>query len=686
MLRRLAAAAGPLALPILLLLLLSSPYWFSPSPAATAVGGCPLDFSWANFTPAAAACSDPSQRASCCRYINAYVAISVARYANATGRLGVPPAFAEICLSAVSDTFRLRGIATDAAVFCGLGPKIRVSYQCAGRDTVLEMMQSPSFNDVLGSCRGPLSLDIACKTCLNYGIVYLRRLIGSDDNVALSVCRSAVFVALATQQGVLSYDDILTCFFGVQGITTFPGPVSVTSTPASLPNATVDDSPAPKNKSVPLPQGHQQQQQPYRISVLPGIGIGVILIAILLQIVLVVLIRRKNRELKNADLPPQNPENAFHQGQSWRCPEGQSPMFQRYSYKETTRATNNFSTVIGKGGFGTVYKAQFSDGSIAAVKRMDKVSRQAEEEFCREMELLARLHHRHLVNLKGFCIERKERFLVYEYMENGSLKDHLHSSGIKALSWQTRLQIAMDVAKALEYLHFFCNPPLCHRDIKSSNILLDENFVAKVADFGLAHASRTGAIKFEAVNTDIRGTPGYMDPEYVVTQELTEKSDIYSYGVLLLELVTGRRAIQDKRNLVEWAQEYLSSSGAIPPELVDPAIRGSVDADQLHLAVGVVRWCTQREGRQRPSIRQVLRMFSERLDPGNGSFGEGMDDDTEGGFYPSRNSKCGGHRNELVPCGGDLRSLHSSSSTTRSYCSRSMLLESGHANSPPETL
>jgi hypothetical protein len=151
------------------------------------------------------------------------VAISVARYANATGRLGVPPAFAEICLSAVSDTFRLRGIATAAAVFCGLGPKIRVSYQCAGRDTVLEMMQSPSFSDVLGSCRGPLSLDIACKTCLNYGIVYLRRLIGSDDNVALSVCRSAVFVALATQQGVLSYDDILTCFFGVQGITTFPG-------------------------------------------------------------------------------------------------------------------------------------------------------------------------------------------------------------------------------------------------------------------------------------------------------------------------------------------------------------------------------------------------------------------------------------------------------------------------------
>jgi len=175
-----------------------------------------------------------------------------------------------------------------------------------------------------------------------------------------------------------------------------------------------------------------------------------------------------------------------------------------------------------------------------------------------------------------------------------------------------------------------------------------------------------------------------MDPEYVVTQELTEKSDIYSYGVLLLELVTGRRAIQDNKNLVEWAQMHLSS-GVISPEIVDPRIRAAVDVDQLHLVVGIVQWCTQREGRQRPSIRQVLRMLSERLDPGNGSFGEGMED-AEGGFYP-RSSKCGTHhRNELVPYSGDMRSLHSSSSTTRSYCSRSMLLESGQTQSPPETL
>jgi hypothetical protein len=134
-----------------------------------------------------------------------------------------------MCLRTVSDAFRLRGISTDADAVCGLGPRIRVSYQCAGRESVLQIMQSPGFNDVVGSCGGPLSLDITCKTCLDYGIVYLHRLVGSDDSVALSVCRNAVFVTLATQEGVRSTDDIVKCFFGVQGITAFSGIAALTA-------------------------------------------------------------------------------------------------------------------------------------------------------------------------------------------------------------------------------------------------------------------------------------------------------------------------------------------------------------------------------------------------------------------------------------------------------------------------
>ncbi|CAL9120418.1 unnamed protein product [Musa textilis] len=548
---------------------------------STAIAGdCPLDFSWLNISLASSACANQNERGKCCRYINAIVATSIARFANATGRLGVPPAVTEGCLSSIPETLSLYGITANASAFCGLGPKIRVSYQCQGRATVLEMMQSPNFSDVIETCNVPLSLDNSCKRCLNSGIIFLHHLIATDDNITLSVCRDAVFVTLANQGGNFSAVDMAACFFGVQGLSIFPGP---------------------------------------------------------------------------------------------------SAMFRRFAYKEMKKATEKFSTVIGKGGFGTVYRAQFVDGSITAVKRMDKVSKQGEEEFCREIELLARLHHRHLVALKGFCAERNERFLVYEYMENGSLKDHLHSSGRKRLSWRTRLQIAIDVANALEYLHFYCDPPLCHRDIKSSNILLDEKFVAKVADFGLAHASRSDAISFEPVNTDIRGTPGYMDPEYVVTQELTEKSDIYSYGVLLLELVSGRRAIHENRNLVEWSQKFLATDSRLP-ELVDPTIGDSFDFEQLHMVVELIKWCTHKEGRARPSIKQVLRVFSEHLDPVQNGFSENEEDD---GYAGGRSSKVRIHRNEVIPYSGDARCLQSSSSTSRSYCSRSVLLESGSPQSPP---
>ncbi|XP_038987882.1 probable receptor-like protein kinase At1g49730 [Phoenix dactylifera] len=639
-------------------------------------GDCPLDFSWANFTLAASACSNQDERGKCCRYINAFVAISVAHYANSTGKLGVPLAFSDICLTSVSETFKLYGIPASATAVCGLGPKIRVSYQCEGRGTVLEMMQSPKFTDVIANCKVPFSLDSSCKRCLNYGIIYLHNLIGADDNVTLSVCRNAVFVALANQGDNLVAVDMASCFFGVQGLSILPGSSSQSFTPTTSPSS--DSSQAPNQHLIGIPV--KKHQQAYRLTLITGIGIGVIAVAILLLLILVLLIRKQSKELRSADDRNETSWNAFPPTHVRRSQEGPSPVFQRFNYSEIKKATENFSTVIGKGGFGTVYKAKFSDGSVVAVKRMNKVSKQGEDEFSREMELLSRLHHRHLVALKGFCVERNERFLVYEYMENGSLKDHLHSPKRNPLSWKTRVQIAIDVANALEYLHFYCDPPLCHRDIKSSNILLDENFVAKVADFGLAHASRYGAISFEPVNTDIRGTPGYMDPEYVVTQELTEKSDIYSYGVLLLELVTGRRAIQDCNNLVKWSQKFMTNDSKLP-ELVDHVIGNSFDFEQLQLIVGIVQWCTQREGRARPSIKQVLRILTERCDLLHNSL-EQLVEDEDNNYVRERNSRVRMHPNEVIPYSGDARCLQSSSSTSRSCCSRSILLESGSPQSP----
>ncbi|KAG6556708.1 hypothetical protein Mapa_001651 [Marchantia paleacea] len=384
-------------------------------------------------------------------------------------------------------------------------------------------------------------------------------------------------------------------------------------------------------------------------TVVLGVGIGITVCAIALLLVLLFLIQRKRKELlmpNSAEALPQwskGPQNlsSSNQIRVWRT--DSSPLFRRFKLREVKKATNDFSTIIGRGGFGTVYKARFKDGLVAAVKRMNKGSHQAENDFAREMELLGRLHHRHLVSLRGFCAEKRERVLVYDYMENGSLKEHLHGIGsyevytsisfrcdemdsvstmsgnltqIKtksSLNWQTRMRIATGVAAALEYLHMYCEPPLCHRDIKSSNILLDENFVAKVADFGLAHAAPSGNSQAETMSTDVRGTPGYMDPEYLVTHELTEKSDVYSFGVLLLELITARRAVHEKKNLVEWAQYYMSSESRFS-QLVDPFLESNYDAEELRHLISLIKVCTLTDGKSRPTMKHVVSVLYDKLD------------------------------------------------------------------------
>ncbi|XP_002518748.3 probable receptor-like protein kinase At1g49730 [Ricinus communis] len=644
---------------------------------------CPLDLSGSNFTLAASLCSNRDDRGKCCRYINAFIAVSIARYANGTSNLGVTSNISDICLSSISQMMELYGVPKNATAFCGFGTKIPVNYECKGRTTVSQMLQSPKFVDVTQNCKVPLAEESSCRKCLNAGIVYLHHLVGTDDNLTLSTCRDATFATLASQIDDVSAVEMASCFFGVQGLNIPAEPSSSTLTPGVSPSPSVAASPSQVVLGVTVNANHH----PYHLTLIPSVGIAVTVIAVTMLIVLIVLIRRKHRELEESEnvdkasakaFPPPRPMRKFQ--------EGPTSMFQKFSYKETKKATDNFNTIIGQGGFGTVYKAQFNDRLVAAVKRMNKVSEQGEDDFCREMELLARLHHRHLVSLRGFCIRRNERFLMYEYMENGSLKDHLHTPGKTPLSWQTRIQIAIDVANALEYLHFYCDPPLCHRDIKSSNILLDENFVAKVADFGLAHASKDGSICFEPVNTDIRGTPGYMDPEYVVTQELTEKSDVYSYGVVLLEIVTARRAIQDNKNLVEWAQIFMESDTRLH-ELVDSHIRDSIDFDQLQTIVTIVKWCTQREGRARPSIKQVLRLLYESSDPMHSGFLRAVEDEEyEGSEGRGRRSKGKMHRSDAVFHSGDGRYLASSSSTSRSYCSRSFLLETGSPQSPSNIL
>lgn len=182
-----------------------------------------MDLSGSNFTLVASICSNPSERGKCCRYINAFVAVSVAQLANATGVLGVSSDLSNICLQSIFQTMGLYGVPRNATVFCGVGTKIPVNYACRGRETVTQMLESPKFTNVSENCKLPLSEESTCRKCINAGILYLRNLIGREDNITLNTCRDATFVALASQLDPASVVDLATCFFGVQGLNKPPG-------------------------------------------------------------------------------------------------------------------------------------------------------------------------------------------------------------------------------------------------------------------------------------------------------------------------------------------------------------------------------------------------------------------------------------------------------------------------------
>ncbi|KAF8409463.1 hypothetical protein HHK36_005539 [Tetracentron sinense] len=271
------------------------------------------------------------------------------------------------------------------------------------------------------------------------------------------------------------------------------------------------------------------------------------------------------------------------------------------------KATYNFTTAIGQGAFGPVYKAQMLTGEIVAVKVLATNSKQGEKEFQTEVLLLGRLHHRNLVNLVGFCAEKSQHMLVYVYMSNGSLASHLYSEKYEPLSWDLRVYIALDVARGLEYLHDGAVPPVVHRDIKSSNILLDQSMRARVADFGL---SREEMVNPHASN--VRGTFGYLDPEYISSRAFTKKSDVYSFGVLLFELIAGRNPQQGLMEYVELAA--MNTEGRVGwEEIVDSRLDGRFDVQELNDVAALAYKCINRIPRKRPSMRDIVQALSRNL-------------------------------------------------------------------------
>ncbi|KAB2003708.1 hypothetical protein ES319_D11G149700v1 [Gossypium barbadense] len=288
-----------------------------------------------------------------------------------------------------------------------------------------------------------------------------------------------------------------------------------------------------------------------------------------------------------------------------------------FTFRELAAATRNFrkECLIGEGGFGRVYKGKLEKtGQVVAVKQLDRNGLQGNREFLVEVLMLSLLHHPNLVNLIGYCSDCDQRLLVYEYMPLGSLDDHLLdiSPSQKPLDWYARMKIARGAAKGLEYLHDKANPPVIYRDLKSANILLDHEYNAKLSDFGLAKLGPQGDKTH--VSSRVMGTYGYCAPEYQRTGQLTVKSDVYGFGVVLLELITGRRAIDTTRpnneqNLVSWAQPMFKEPSKFS-ELADPLLEGNFPARGLQQALAVAAMCLQEEGEVRPLISDVVTALS----------------------------------------------------------------------------
>ncbi|KDP33542.1 hypothetical protein JCGZ_07113 [Jatropha curcas] len=278
-------------------------------------------------------------------------------------------------------------------------------------------------------------------------------------------------------------------------------------------------------------------------------------------------------------------------------------------YKILEKGTNNFEddNLLGKGGFGRVYKAILEENKHVAVKKLDCAGEDAQREFENEVDLLSKIHHPNIISLMGYSVHEEMGFIVYELMQNGSLEDLLHGpSRGSSLSWHMRLKVALDIARGLEYLHEFCKPAVIHRDLKSSNILLDSKFNAKLSDFGLAVADSSQ----NKNKLKLSGTVGYVAPEYMLDGELTEKSDVYAFGVVLLELLLGRRPVEKLapahcQSIVTWAMPQLTNRASLP-NIVDPVIKDTVDEKYLFQVAAVAVLCVQPEPTYRPLITDVV--------------------------------------------------------------------------------
>ncbi|KAJ8767919.1 hypothetical protein K2173_020859 [Erythroxylum novogranatense] len=342
-----------------------------------------------------------------------------------------------------------------------------------------------------------------------------------------------------------------------------------------------------------------------------GVG-GTVLLVLLILAGLYAYRRKKRAEKANHEINPF--ANWDTKNNSGGVPHLKGA--RRFSFEELNNYTNNFSESndIGSGGYGKVYRGTLPSGQLIAIKRAQQGSMQGGLEFKTEIELLSRVHHKNLVGLLGFCFEQGEQMLVYEFVPNGNIRDSLSGQTGIRLHWIRRLEVALGAARGLAYLHELASPPIIHRDIKTTNILLDERLNAKVGDFGLSRL--LGDSEKGHVTTQVKGTMGYLDPEYYITQQLTEKSDVYSFGVVMLELITGRRPIERGKYIVRELKMTMDRTKDLYnlQEILDPGIGLDTSLKGLTKFVDLALKCVQDSRDERPTMGEVVKEIENILE------------------------------------------------------------------------
>ncbi|KAF0917672.1 hypothetical protein E2562_021181 [Oryza meyeriana var. granulata] len=579
------------------------------SPAVKAAGGgnsstaCLLDLGYVKVFPwDRAPCVPPvANQTACCTTLRSVLGVGLAARLRATGHFRLPSADASAaCLRVFSDELASPPLSLSDTIVPACWPVssqlvISKSY-CAGVTTAEQYVDKVGSAAVLASLNSSCGSDLAdlslCSSCL-----------------AAAIDASGRLVAAAAKGTNPQNCFYLTVLYAA-GISSSAGPTSAGTANCALGLAL----------STPSASSSPTSSSNHTVAIaIPTASVLVV------SVIAALLVWRRKRQ---DSMKSKNCGFSDERRMSRPRPNVGSVLF---SIGELAKATCGFDerNFIGRGGFGVVYRGVLDDGSVVAVKKMiDPDMEGGDEEFTNEVEIISHLRHRNLVPLRGCCIadddadEGKQMFLVYDYMPNGSLDHYIFQDGgdggrRPALSWAQRMAVILDVARGLEYMHYGVKPGIYHRDIKATNILLDADMRARVADFGLARRSREGQ---SHLTTRVAGTHGYLSPEYALYGQLTEKSDVYSFGVLVLEVMSGRRALDlsDPSGVVlitDWAWTLVKAGRA--PEVIAKSLReregpSGVHAMERFVLVGIL--CAHVTVACRPTMPEALRMLEGDMD------------------------------------------------------------------------